>query len=417
MKTLLSVLSAVRAAVDPPAVVYSKDPAVQKLVLKMMNELRRRKTADTHYKVKKVAAINDHRVVFKCLKLQKGVKTGEKTWVAVKSLRLDKKENSNPSGNSSRNKVRRRSDQRSAEVELEVLRDMLNTVDTDGQQQQPPGIVPILDSFYSKNFLFVVTPWIDGGDLYERVNAVADNELDSKMEIEVMTNWFCQIVKSLAVVHKKGYAHRDLSPENVLIANDGSVKLHDFGLACDASRQNMVAGKLLYAAPEVFGASLQSSYDPRAADIWSLAIVLFIMLTKHAPMGSAQNKDPHFQMYRRGPASFVKLLLEELKLERTMSKDATDLFLKMAKENPAERLTIHEVLQHPFVLRRVPKSECTERPRKVLTRSLSMPCQGTLKRACMDIVGNLIKERKINSRLTPSRHTFSSRPPLTLTLT
>jgi len=389
----MNVHSEVRAAVKSSPIVYSEDPAVQKLVLHMMDELKCRKgIAGPHYKVKKVAAINGHRVVFKCCERPKGLKTGKKTWVAIKGLKLDKVKDAASSGNKSRSKVRRRSDQQSAEAELEILNAMLNTSGT-GRQLQ--GVVPILDSFYSKSFLFVVTPWINGGDLYEHLNAVPDKELEDKMELELMARWFCEIAASLAVVHKKGYAHRDLSPENILITCDKRVKIHDFGLACDASRQKGSVGKVLYAAPELFTPS-KGSYDPRAADIWSLAILFFTMLTKHAPMGSATTGDPHFQMYRKGPRSFIHILLEQHKLEGTMTTEAIDLFIRMAKENPAERLTIQEVLQHPFVLRHGRNSDNMSCP-QLVTRSRSMPCLGVIKRACKEFVGNLIKENKINN--------------------
>jgi len=303
--------------------------------------------------------------------------------VAIKGLVLNK----NTGEIACKNKARRTSDQRSAEVEVKVLRDVLNT---SGAGRQPPGIVPILNSFYSKNFLFVVTPWIDGGDLYEHLNAVADSEVGNKMELELMARWFCDIAASLAIVHKKGYAHRDVSPENVLITRDKSVKIHDFGLACNAAPQNSAEGKVLYAAPEIFTAS-RKSYDPRAADIWSLAILFLSMLTKHTLFRSALKNNPRFQMYCADPRRMVDSLLKELKLDDRITKEAIDLFLRMAKEDPAERLNIEEVLRHPFVLRHGKKSRVVHSPRKLLARSQSMPCQ--IRRACEEFIGNLLQKR------------------------
>ncbi|KAG6612200.1 serine/threonine protein kinase [Phytophthora cinnamomi] len=85
-----------------------------------------------------------------------------------------------------------------------------------------------------------------------------------------------QVTLGLHFLHSNGIAHRDVSLENVLLRG-GVCKLSDFGLATDAERMCAeVVGKANYMAPEVVAGE---AYAPVAADMWSLGIVLFIMLT------------------------------------------------------------------------------------------------------------------------------------------
>jgi serine/threonine protein kinase len=103
----------------------------------------------------------------------------------------------------------------------------------------------------------------------------------------------------------------------------------------------------MYAAPELLAPV--PVYDPQAADIWSLGIILFSMMSKHAPMNSARVGDAHFQAFCQDRAAYVNLLLSSQQLEHTMSVEAKDLFLKMTVIDPAKRITIEGVLQHPFI--------------------------------------------------------------------
>jgi len=141
----------------------------------------------------------------------------------------------------------------------------------------------------------------DGGDLYELVMS-----LGGLSEASART-YFIQIVEAVAHCHDMGVAHRDLKLENVVLTGSGEVKLVDFGLAhayprgSDGSVDRSVllqdaCGSMAFAAPEVGAAA---GYDGFAADLWSLGVCLFAMLTGSLPFAEASESDPQFADFER----------------------------------------------------------------------------------------------------------------------
>jgi serine/threonine protein kinase len=119
---------------------------------------------------------------------------------------------------------------------------------------------------------------------------------DVKSEIKKRGPWppeeaaklVATIADALAVAHGTGIVHRDIKPHNIMIANDGSVRLLDFGVARKTggametlTKTGMIVGTPEYMSPEQFGTH---RVDERS-DIYSLGVVLFEMLTGKVPFG------------------------------------------------------------------------------------------------------------------------------------
>ena len=88
-----------------------------------------------------------------------------------------------------------------------------------------------------------------------------------------------QICEGLEYCHQNGIAHVDLKPDNILLSSDNTIKLADFGLSDfnpSEEKRSEVKGTKIYMAPEVLKGEL---YDPFRADIWSLGITLFQMVS------------------------------------------------------------------------------------------------------------------------------------------
>jgi serine/threonine protein kinase len=143
-----------------------------------------------------------------------------------------------------------------------------------------PTVLHILDWGESPAGLFFVTELVDGEDLkaaIRRRGAFPPAEAAALVET---------LADALAAAHARGIVHRDVKPNNVMIARDGSVRLLDFGLARGAgvdlttlTRTGTVLGTPGYMSPEQFDAH---GVDERS-DIYSLGVVLFELLTGRLP--------------------------------------------------------------------------------------------------------------------------------------
>jgi len=99
-----------------------------------------------------------------------------------------------------------------------------------------------------------------------------------------------QIVRAIGALHEKNIVHRDLKTENILVMEDGFLKVIDYGLAADTTQGNEVRGlkgTLEYIAPEVWEGG---TYD-KTVDWWAIGIMIFELLTGKTPfVGASEAK-------------------------------------------------------------------------------------------------------------------------------
>lgn len=147
-----------------------------------------------------------------------------------------------------------------------------------------PNIVPVFEFGHIKDTYYFLMEFVDGTNLREVIRA---GQLAPPQALSIVPH----LCDALQYAHDKGIVHRDIKPENILIAVDGSVKITDFGLSrilgSDSPSQlltgtHQVLGTPRYMAPE----QLEGSHrvDHRA-DIYSLGVVFYEMLTGELPMG------------------------------------------------------------------------------------------------------------------------------------
>lgn len=107
-------------------------------------------------------------------------------------------------------------------------------------------------------------------------------------------------------------------------------------------RPQGVCGKHNYMSPEVFANA--DSFDGFAIDLWAAGVILYIMLTGFPPYDQANRTDQRFELIVHGR------LVEQLqKWGIFLSDDAGDLMQKMLQLDPKKRLTLAQVLEHPWV--------------------------------------------------------------------
>jgi len=155
----------------------------------------------------------------------------------------------------------------------------------------------------------IVMEWLESGSLREKWMKRGRPVRDFGTVIGIVR----QIASSLVAAHRVGIVHRDLKPENVLVSLDGTVKVSDFGLALpigqDSERLILTGtsvGTLGYMAPE----QLEGKEVDERADLYSLGVVLYELLTGTRPQG---NFDPPGRVRRNLPSGLEKLTLDALR--------------------------------------------------------------------------------------------------------
>ena len=147
-----------------------------------------------------------------------------------------------------------------------------------------PNIVTVYDSGKAGGFFYLVMEYVDGVNLR---NAIATRALTPADALAVVR----QVCDALQYAHDAGIVHRDIKPENILLDGRGRVKIADFGLAkllgrtpieISLTATHQVLGTLRYMAPEQIERPM--SVDHRA-DIYSLGVVLYELLTGELPLG------------------------------------------------------------------------------------------------------------------------------------
>jgi hypothetical protein len=140
-----------------------------------------------------------------------------------------------------------------------------------------PYIVPLYDYWREPNGAYLVMRYMRGGSLRAALSRGAYPPEAAARLIE-------QIAGALHAAHRQGIIHRDIKPENILLDEDGSAFLVDFGIAKDVSapaetQTGVVSGSLAYISPE----ALQSQPLTPACDQYSLGVVLYEMLAGQHP--------------------------------------------------------------------------------------------------------------------------------------
>ncbi|MBQ5543115.1 MAG: serine/threonine protein kinase, partial [Erysipelotrichales bacterium] len=141
-----------------------------------------------------------------------------------------------------------------------------------------PNIVEVYDVGEDHGKNFIVMEYVKGRtlkDLVRQRGALAKEEAVNIMR---------QLVSSVMAAHKNGIIHRDIKSQNVLIKDDGTVKLSDFGiaLAADAvqlTQTDVIVGSVHYLAPEL----ARGEQATQQSDIYALGIVFYEMLTGDVP--------------------------------------------------------------------------------------------------------------------------------------
>ncbi|KAH3908266.1 hypothetical protein HBI56_228510 [Parastagonospora nodorum] len=214
-------------------------------------------------------------------------------------------------------------DRRLGTVPLEIH--VLDYLRRDGFKH--PNIVEMSDFFEDDTnyYIEMVPHGLPGMDLFDYI------ELRVNMEEKECRKIFIQVAEAVHHLHTKAkVVHRDIKDENVVLDGEGNIKLIDFGSAAyiKSGPFDVFVGTIDYAAPEVLAGR---AYRGKEQDVWALGILLYTIIYKENPFYSIDEIMDH-----------------DLRVPWVMSEESIDLVRLMLDRDVEKRITISQVLDHPW---------------------------------------------------------------------
>ncbi|KAJ8111612.1 hypothetical protein OPT61_g5834 [Boeremia exigua] len=225
------------------------------------------------------------------------------------------------------------------------------------QSLRHPNIVEFVEYHDQGDYLYIIMEYVRHGDLQAYLNQ------NGRMSEPLVRMIGQQVLSALTYLHRSQITHRDIKPDNILIADTDplKVKLSDFGLSKVVKHEETFlktfCGTLLYCAPEVFpeygdakgtkrrrGAKQYHQYSS-SVDIWSFGGVLWYALCGEPPFKGIADAT--------GQAMYNNITTTPLKatpLERVgVSAPCIDLLMQMLRIDPSERPDARACLSHPWL--------------------------------------------------------------------
>ncbi len=202
-----------------------------------------------------------------------------------------------------------------------------------------PNIISIVDSGNFMGRPCIVEEFADGGSLHEKMRDISPEEL---------VKYMIQVSGALNFVHKNGYIHRDLKPDNIFLVGDVA-KLGDFGVAkiIDSMKsedritsEGIVLGTLEYVSPEEANQILEPSDDyveSIYSDIYSLGVILYKGLTGQFPVQIKKNSNKQINVIAALKSINTVQPKSVIELNPNIDSCLSDTVMKLLERNPKVR--------------------------------------------------------------------------------
>ncbi|KAG6597918.1 CAMK protein kinase [Phytophthora cinnamomi] len=242
-------------------------------------------------------------------------------------------------------------------AEVEIMRNITNNI-------KHPNLITIHKVYEEHQKVYIIQEMCTGGELYDRV--VQRGKYSERDAASTMR----QLVSALQALHAHNILHLDIKPENILFSSkdpDSKIVLTDFGLARMINgKQNpleqgkSMAGTIGYMAPEVISSHVYSE----AADVFSAGVILFILLVGYPPFYGDSEVEILLKI-ARGDFTF------DPRDWAHVSGSAKELVARMLEVRAQDRITVDEVLDHPWITREGPNRDSDSSDRDLSASMMS----------------------------------------------
>ena len=196
------------------------------------------------------------------------------------------------------------------------------------------NIVRIFDFYEGEKYIYMVTEFIEGNDLFKIIKK------EGKQTENTTAIIMFQLFSAMNYCNQRKIMHRDLKPENIMIENKKiygyiHLKVIDFGTAkfYENENENKLAGTPYYIAPEV----LEKNYNEKC-DMWSLGVIMYLLLVGKFPF-TGKSREEIFENIKEN--DYDKNILYD---NKNISKEARELIFKLLITDPNERIDSSSVL-------------------------------------------------------------------------
>ncbi|RUP49967.1 kinase-like domain-containing protein [Jimgerdemannia flammicorona] len=202
-----------------------------------------------------------------------------------------------------------------------------------------PNIVSFIDFYSNDETYWIIMEYVSGGDLNKYFDM---KPVPEESEVKHLTRQICEAVQYM---HERGFVHRDIKPDNILLASRdrGLVKLSDLGLAkfigTDGTLLKTKCGTPAYLAPEIQNHTEEKPYS-KAVDLWSLGVVVYQMIARKMPYECSTQY-----------ALIDAIIQGDLDLTPfTKGGYTVDFVTRLLEVDPKQRMTANEALKHPWLM-------------------------------------------------------------------
>ena len=197
-----------------------------------------------------------------------------------------------------------------------------------------PNVVKLFGHFEDNTYCYLLMEYIEGGELF---SYIPENG-KSKISTQKIASIIKDVISAIYYMHHMSppIMHRDIKPENILVTSNMQAKLSDFGSSNyiqPGNIRNSICGSPVYLAPEMI---TLTGHDEKV-DIWSIGVLLFELLTGD-------------QAWAGDNVETVKYNICKLNISWPENIDAlaADLISQILKIEPYERISLSDILNHPF---------------------------------------------------------------------